>query len=122
MNRLMKLFEHLPEVLRRDQAGEPTLFPPADPAQRPRFYLPDLDARPWHDAGAFPWMAAFEKSFAAIRTELEAFLAQQQVLLKDFKDYAPRVAQRVKEHVRTAVEQAGGTFRYLGESLAQAGR
>jgi len=44
MNRLLKLFEHLPEVLRRDQAGEPPLFPPADPAQRPRFYLPDLDA------------------------------------------------------------------------------
>jgi hypothetical protein len=44
---------------------------------------------------------------------LEAFLAQQGVLLKDFKDYAPKVADRVKEHVRAAVEQAGGTFRHL---------
>jgi hypothetical protein len=44
---------------------------------------------------------------------LEGFLAQQQVLLKDFKKYAPVVAERVKEHVRTVVEQAGATFRHL---------
>jgi aspartyl/asparaginyl beta-hydroxylase (cupin superfamily) len=84
MNRLLKLFEHLPEVLRRDQAGEPPLFPPADPAQRPRFYLPDLTARPWHDASEFPWMAAFERNYTAIRAELEAFLAQQRVTFRDY--------------------------------------
>jgi hypothetical protein len=44
---------------------------------------------------------------------LEGFLARQQVLLKDFKDYAPKVAERVKEHVRAVVEQAGGAFRHL---------
>ena len=44
---------------------------------------------------------------------LEGFLGQQGVLLKDFKHYAPEVAERVKEHVRVAVEQAGGVFRHL---------
>ena len=33
MNRVMKLIERLPEVLERDQRGEPPLFPPADPLQ-----------------------------------------------------------------------------------------
>ena len=44
---------------------------------------------------------------------LEAFLAQQGILLKDFKHYAPQVAERVKEHVRGLVEQAGSPFRHL---------
>jgi hypothetical protein len=44
---------------------------------------------------------------------LEGFLYQQGVLLKDFKDYAPQVASRVKEHVRGVVERAGGTFEHL---------
>src|SRR5262249_55648372 len=44
---------------------------------------------------------------------LEGFLAQQGILLKDFKTYAPQVAERIKDHVRTTVEQAGGTFRHL---------
>jgi hypothetical protein len=44
---------------------------------------------------------------------LEGFLARQGVLLKDFKNYAPKVAERLKEHVRAVVEQAGGTFRHL---------
>jgi hypothetical protein len=44
---------------------------------------------------------------------LEGFLAQQNVLLKDFKHYAPKIAERLKEHVRTLVSQAGGTFRHL---------
>lgn len=48
---------------------------------------------------------------------LEGFLAQQQVLLKDFKDYAPRIATRLKEHVRTVVEQAGGSFRHLTRGI-----
>jgi hypothetical protein len=44
---------------------------------------------------------------------LEGFLYQQKVLLKDFKDYAPRIAERVKQHVQGLVEQAGAPFRYL---------
>ena len=56
---MLKLLENLPEVLRRDEAGEPPLFPPDDPLQRPRFFLPDLASRPWHDASEFPWMAPF---------------------------------------------------------------
>jgi hypothetical protein len=44
---------------------------------------------------------------------LEGFLYQQGVKLKDFKDYAPQVASRVKEHVRGLVERAGGVFEHL---------
>jgi len=44
---------------------------------------------------------------------LEGFLYQQKVLLKDFKDYAPQVAERVKEHVKRLVEQAGAPYRHL---------
>jgi hypothetical protein len=44
---------------------------------------------------------------------LEGFLFQQKVLLKDFRDYAPRIAQRITEHVKALVEQAGAPFRYL---------
>jgi hypothetical protein len=44
---------------------------------------------------------------------LEGWLYQQKVLLKDFKDYAPRLAQRVKEHVQGLVSQAGAPFRHL---------
>lgn len=44
---------------------------------------------------------------------LEGFLFQHQVLFKDFKDYAPQVAERVKLHVKTLVEQAGAPFRHL---------
>ena len=44
---------------------------------------------------------------------LEGFLYQQKVLLKDFKDYAPKIADRVKAHVQGLVEQAGAPFRYL---------
>jgi hypothetical protein len=44
---------------------------------------------------------------------LDGFLYRQKVLLKDFKDYAPRIAQRVKDHVQGLVEQAGAPFRYL---------
>jgi len=84
VSRIGKLLQHLPEMLRRDAAGEPSLFPPADPLQRPRFYVPDLDARPWHDAGAFPWLAQFAPAHAAIRAELDAFLAQQEVTFRDY--------------------------------------
>ena len=44
---------------------------------------------------------------------LEGFLYQQKVLLKDFKDYAPQVAERVKEHVKGLVEAAGAPYRHL---------
>jgi hypothetical protein len=48
---------------------------------------------------------------------LEGFLYQQGVLLKDFKDYAPQVAGRVKEHVRGVVERAGGFFEHLPRKI-----
>ena len=44
---------------------------------------------------------------------LEGFLDQQGVLLKNFKDYAPQVAERIKQHVKDQVEQAGAPFRHL---------
>jgi aspartyl/asparaginyl beta-hydroxylase (cupin superfamily) len=84
MKRLMKLFENLPEVLRRDQAGEPPLFPPEDPLQRPRFYLPDLPARPWHDAAAFPYLTRLQDEYPTIRAELDAFLSQQKITFRNY--------------------------------------
>ncbi len=44
---------------------------------------------------------------------LEGFLFQQKILLKDFRTYAPQVAQRIKEHVQGLVQQAGAEFRHL---------
>lgn len=44
---------------------------------------------------------------------LEGFLHKQDVLFKDFKHYAPRIAERVKEHVKQLVEKAGAPFRHL---------
>jgi hypothetical protein len=44
---------------------------------------------------------------------LEGFLFQQKVLLKDFRTYAPQVAERVKQHVKDLVAQAGAPFRHL---------
>ncbi len=44
---------------------------------------------------------------------MSGFLYQQQVLLKDFKDYAPHIAERLKEHVKGLVEQAGAPYRHL---------
>jgi len=44
---------------------------------------------------------------------MSGFLYQQQVLLKDFKDYAPTIAERVKEHVKGLIEQAGAPYRHL---------
>jgi hypothetical protein len=44
---------------------------------------------------------------------LEGFLHQQDVLFKDFKHYAPKIAERIKEHVKGLVEQAGAPFRHL---------
>ena len=44
---------------------------------------------------------------------MSGFLYQQKVLLKDFKDYAPAVAERIKEHVKAIVEKAGAVYRHL---------
>jgi hypothetical protein len=44
---------------------------------------------------------------------MSGFLYQQQVLLKDFKDYAPQIAERVKQHVKGLVEKAGAPYRHL---------
>src|SRR5438309_2345901 len=44
---------------------------------------------------------------------LEGFLHRQGVLLKDFKHYAPKIAERVKAHVKEQVERAGAPFRHL---------
>jgi hypothetical protein len=44
---------------------------------------------------------------------LEGFLHQQDVLFKNFKHYAPMIAERVKAHVKEQVEQAGAPFRHL---------
>jgi hypothetical protein len=44
---------------------------------------------------------------------LSGFLYQQKVQLKDFKDYAPHIAERVKEHVKGLVEKAGAPYRHL---------
>lgn len=84
MNRVTKLFEHLPEMLRRDAAGEPPLFPPLDPLQYARFLIPGLGSQPWWDAGTIPWAATFEDNHAVIRAELETFLAQQAVTFRDY--------------------------------------
>lgn len=44
---------------------------------------------------------------------MSGFLYQQKVLLKDFKDYAPPIAERVKQHVKDLVEKAGAPYRHL---------
>jgi hypothetical protein len=44
---------------------------------------------------------------------LEGFLYRQGVLFKDFKHYAPKVAERIKDHVKGLVEEAGAPFRHL---------
>jgi aspartyl/asparaginyl beta-hydroxylase (cupin superfamily) len=84
MDRLAKVLEHLPEMLRRDAAGEPPLFPPDDPLQYARFVIPGVPGKPWHDAADFAWTAAFEAQHAAIQAELDAFLAQQQITFRNY--------------------------------------
>jgi aspartate beta-hydroxylase len=84
MNRVAQLLPHLPEMLRRDAAGEPPLFPPADPLQYARFVIPGLTGKPWHDAAGFAWAAGFAEHHAAIRGELERFLAQQRVTFRNY--------------------------------------
>ena len=49
---------------------------------------------------------------------LEGFLYQHKILLKDFKDYAPKIAHRLTEHVKGLVAKAGAPFRYLPKKEA----
>ena len=44
---------------------------------------------------------------------LAGFLYRQDVLFKDFKHYAPSVAERIKDHVKGLVEAARAPFRHL---------
>jgi len=44
---------------------------------------------------------------------LSGFLFQQKVQLKDFKTYAPQIADRVRDHVKKVVQDAGAPFRHL---------
>lgn len=44
---------------------------------------------------------------------MEGFLYRQNVLFKDFKHYAPKISEQLKEHVRQLVQDAGGEFRHL---------
>src|SRR5437764_2252334 len=44
---------------------------------------------------------------------MSGFLYQQKVLLKNFKDYAPAIAERIKDHVKTVVAKAGAVYRHL---------
>ena len=44
---------------------------------------------------------------------MSGFLYQQKVLLKNFKDYAPAIAERIKEHVKALVAKVGAVYRHL---------
>jgi hypothetical protein len=44
---------------------------------------------------------------------IEGFFWQQKVPLKNFKDYAPRIAERIKGHVKSVVLKSGAPFRHL---------
>jgi aspartate beta-hydroxylase len=83
-NRVIEMMQHLPEMLRRDAAGEAPLFPPLDPLQYARFLVPGIDSVPWHDPAQFPWAARFEEAYDEVRTELETFLAQQRVTFRNY--------------------------------------
>jgi aspartate beta-hydroxylase len=84
MNRVAQLLPHLPEMLRRDAAGEPPLFPPDDPLQYARFVIPGLPGVPWHDVAQFPWTAEFASHHAEVRAELERFLTQQRITFRNY--------------------------------------
>jgi aspartate beta-hydroxylase len=84
MNRVTKLLDHLPELLRRDANHEPPLFPAADPLQYPRFLLPELPSQPWHEATDHPWLRDFENNHAALRDELNEFLSQQETTFRNY--------------------------------------
>ncbi len=44
---------------------------------------------------------------------VEGFFYQRKVPLKKFNDYATRIAERIKQHVKAQVEQAGAPYRHL---------
>jgi hypothetical protein len=47
----------------------------------------------------------------------EGWLRWHNVLLKDFKTFAPHVSERIKDHVRGLVEAAGAPFRHLPSKI-----
>ena len=93
MNRVAQLLPHLPEMLRRDAAGEPPLFPPADPLQYARFVIPGVPGQPWHDPAQFAWTAAFAAAHAEILGE-KADAGDWHVLYLEYR------GQRWDEHCR----------------------
>ena len=48
---------------------------------------------------------------------MESFLADHGILLKDFKEVAPKLALRVKEHAQQLAHQSGCTFRFLERKI-----
>jgi hypothetical protein len=44
---------------------------------------------------------------------IEGWFYQQNVLLKNFKEFAPQIAERIKSHVKKVVTEAGAEFRHL---------
>ncbi len=49
---------------------------------------------------------------------MQNFLLGQKVLLKHFKDYAPNIAERIKDHVKAVVAAAGAPYRHLPTKIA----
>ena len=84
MNRLTKLLDHLPELLRRDAAGEPSPFPALESAAVRALPRPHLASKPWYEPAEFPWTQRFADHHAQIRAELEAFLAQRAVTFRNY--------------------------------------
>jgi len=61
-----------------------------DPRQRPKFlFLPGLPATTYFARELFPWYAALEAQFAAIREELAAVLSAQQGIEPFLKSHKP---------------------------------
>jgi len=70
----------------------PARYP--DPRQRPKFlFFPELPSTTWFDRDLFPWYAALEANFAAIRAELAAVLAAQQGIEPFLKFHKPEDVQ-----------------------------
>ncbi|MFD7080203.1 aspartyl/asparaginyl beta-hydroxylase domain-containing protein [Streptomyces sp. NPDC059918] len=62
---LTRIIEGLESSALREPSQETNL-------QRPEVIIPGLAAKPWWDAGEFPWVADLEASYDAIREEFEA--------------------------------------------------
>ena len=77
MSRLQRMMEGLtqkpPQILRS----------PLWPRQKCTVaYCPDLEAKPFHDAARFPWIAQLEAAFPKIRAELDALIEDQAGFMK----------------------------------------